>query len=116
MSSGPWRSVLQNFIECGRDAHRAREIGPFKAVRIGRVEAGDALDRRLEVIEAALLHQRGKFGAKARRARRFVNDQAAAGLPDRRLDRLDVERRSEEHTSELQSLMRLSYAVFCLNK
>src|SRR3546814_5969511 len=24
--------------------------------------------------------------------------------------------RSEEHTSELQSLMRMSYAVFCLNK
>src|SRR3546814_9548520 len=29
------------------------------------------------------------------------------------LDRL---RRSEEHTSELQSLMRISYAVFCLTK
>src|SRR3546814_9125306 len=27
-----------------------------------------------------------------------------------------VLRRSEEHTSELQSLMRISYAVFCLNK
>src|SRR3546814_1230701 len=27
-----------------------------------------------------------------------------------------VYRRSEEHTSELQSLMRISYAVFCLNK
>src|SRR3546814_9435064 len=26
------------------------------------------------------------------------------------------EKRSEEHTSELQSLMRISYAVFCLNK
>src|SRR3546814_8331282 len=26
------------------------------------------------------------------------------------------EARSEEHTSELQSLMRISYAVFCLNK
>src|SRR3546814_4988671 len=26
------------------------------------------------------------------------------------------EHRSEEHTSELQSLMRISYAVFCLNK
>src|SRR3546814_7394096 len=25
-------------------------------------------------------------------------------------------RRSEEHTSDLQSLMRISYAVFCLNK
>src|SRR3546814_5657506 len=29
----------------------------------------------------------------------------------------DLDRfRSEEHTSELQSLMRISYAVFCLNK
>src|SRR3546814_5557249 len=28
----------------------------------------------------------------------------------------NVNRRSEEHTSELQSLMRISYAVFCLKK
>src|SRR3546814_6767838 len=28
----------------------------------------------------------------------------------------NVEVRSEEHTSELQSLMRISYAVFCLKK
>src|SRR3546814_2054755 len=28
----------------------------------------------------------------------------------------DARERSEEHTSELQSLMRLSYAVFCLKK
>src|SRR3546814_9720138 len=27
-----------------------------------------------------------------------------------------IETRSEEHTSELQSLMRISYAVFCLKK
>src|SRR3546814_4941484 len=27
-----------------------------------------------------------------------------------------IAKRSEEHTSELQSLMRISYAVFCLNK
>src|SRR3546814_11842737 len=38
-----------------------------------------------------------------------------------RFGQLEVERggvikRSEEHTSELQSLMRTSYAVFCLNK
>src|SRR3546814_5507363 len=29
---------------------------------------------------------------------------------------LDMSGRSEEHTSELQSLMRISYAVFCLKK
>src|SRR3546814_2719929 len=29
---------------------------------------------------------------------------------------LSMSKRSEEHTSELQSLMRISYAVFCLKK
>src|SRR3546814_2554814 len=37
-------------------------------------------------------------------ARRDLEDSDGAG------------KRSEEHTSELQSLMRISYAVFCLNK
>src|SRR3546814_6797371 len=31
-------------------------------------------------------------------------------------DQIDAVLRSEEHTSELQSLMRISYAVFCLKK
>src|SRR3546814_9813771 len=41
----------------------------------------------------------------------------AFGHP-RRNEGIDVaiEHRSEEHTSELQSLMRISYAVFCLKK
>src|SRR3546814_1046120 len=37
------------------------------------------------------------------------------GATDRQIARL-FQRRSEEHTSELQSLMRISYAVFCLKK
>src|SRR3546814_8115980 len=37
------------------------------------------------------------------------NDEMAAGV-------MSVAHRSEEHTSELQSLMRISYAVFCLKK
>src|SRR3546814_4144000 len=44
--------------------------------------------------------------------------RTAAAVADRCL-RLAVEcllQRSEEHTSELQSLMRISYAVFCLKK
>src|SRR3546814_2019902 len=41
-----------------------------------------------------------------------MDDQVGGGdLFQRR-----AERRSEEHTSELQSLMRISYAVFCLKK
>src|SRR3546814_7885823 len=42
---------------------------------------------------------------------------AASRKNDRHLTPIGhCERRSEEHTSELQSLMRISYAVFCLKK
>src|SRR3546814_6917907 len=39
------------------------------------------------------------------------------GISDRAIEeRLGRRQRSEEHTTELQSLMRISYAVFCLKK
>src|SRR3546814_6127159 len=38
------------------------------------------------------------------------------GMSHRRSARGCLMKRSEEHTSELQSLMRISYAVFCLKK
>src|SRR3546814_6907802 len=42
---------------------------------------------------------------------------AGARIVERELPRsFDDAGRSEEHTSELQSLMRISYAVFCLKK
>src|SRR3546814_8044363 len=41
--------------------------------------------------------------------------QAVADVDAGRAD-LHADGRSEEHTSELQSLMRISYAVFCLKK
>src|SRR3546814_9834292 len=44
-----------------------------------------------------------------------VSHQRRHGRP-RALGWWDLHRRSEEHTSELQSLMRISYAVFCLKK
>src|SRR3546814_8777144 len=40
----------------------------------------------------------------------------AERLPPPEPIRLRIDARSEEHTSELQSLMRISYAVFCLKK
>src|SRR3546814_1289676 len=43
--------------------------------------------------------------------------QQGAGQQDTEMGEADVDGgRSEEHTSELQSLMRISYAVFCLKK
>src|SRR3546814_2926541 len=52
---------------------------------------------------------------------RVVEDRHFAAFLDPRIDAHAIDAaclafRSEEHTSELQSLMRISYAVFCLKK
>src|SRR3546814_7338313 len=58
-------------------------------------------------------HQRGileqRFHRRQRARRHLVGGDG--GIGD-----VDDGDRSEEHTSELQSLMRISYAVFCLKK
>src|SRR3546814_1811861 len=69
-------------------------------------------------------HRRGRhvhlaFGVELRalfhvRAMHFDVGLGLGQLEARVLERRD--RRSEEHTSELQSLMHISYAVFCLKK
>src|SRR3546814_7142319 len=64
--------------------------------------------------------RKGRRGfAAARNAGRLADSTAIArGMPDTAAMSRKARRRnrSEEHTSELQSLMRLSYAVFCLKK
>src|SRR3546814_9013163 len=71
-------------------------------------------------------HQLGLFQVdhvfRQHEADAFMIDQllaerlAAAGIVGGDLLRAHEIARSEEHTSELQSLMRISYAVFCLQK
>src|SRR3546814_9582096 len=57
----------------------------------------------------------GKQCAQPEDNRRGVKHDGWDREPARRRGR-DMAGRSEEHTSELQSLMRISYAVFCLKK
>src|SRR3546814_9083913 len=66
-----------------------------------------------------------RFGYKSRISESGTIVETASynliGVYAGRLQRADLEQtnlgfRSEEHTSELQSLMRISYAVFCLKK
>src|SRR3546814_8997367 len=77
-----------------------------------------------------ILHgpRRGAEGSAAPGNRRSVGRRPLAGTAARRnrgrgapprrpaAERMAIAPRSEEHTSELQSLMRNSYAVFCLKK
>src|SRR3546814_3212767 len=71
-------------------------------------------------VEKVALHRRRRAHlARHRRLDRrlaHVVDEDVRLLGLLRRPRQGVGERSEEHTSELQSLMRISYAVFCLKK
>src|SRR3546814_9505667 len=60
----------------------------------------------------------GKLDAPAEMKAKLIADASAAlsGPFKRGFDAMFAVLRSEEHTSELQSLMRISYAVLCLKK
>src|SRR3546814_6557844 len=74
--------------------------------------------------------QKGSMTAELRSGRRIMSDSLIAFQPaieepsnmmpstsaSSSIASTCIARRSEEHTSELQSLMRISYAVFCLKK
>src|SRR3546814_8391904 len=85
---------------------------PRASVRSGR-------QRQRKDDDAGPAGRDGEIGmaARARRiaCRRPAIGRARAAAHHPRHERR-ADGRSEEHTSELQSLMRISYAVFCLNK
>src|SRR3546814_7096793 len=70
--------------------------------------------RSTPVAGAAAARVGRKIRAKAKKIAAHLLEVGEDDL-DFEVDRFKV-RRSEEHTSELQSLMRISYAVFCLKK
>src|SRR3546814_2048736 len=65
---------------------------------------------------AAQIRKASKSGVAELDKRMFIYDQVAQQTSEKLavLHQKQLDGRSEEHTSELQSLMRISYAVFCL--
>src|SRR3546814_3230848 len=88
----------------GRQGRRLARGLPLRVVRIpGRALRAQASWRAHRALEAdPLLGDAGRMGAV-----RPEGGSGRNGQPGRR---------SEEHTSELRSLIRISYAVFCLKK
>src|SRR3546814_3851823 len=110
-------------------------IGEVFAQHVGRIDGHRTVQVDRDVLQAPSLPQlpeiiEKRLGASNREGGDDNRPAAADGaLHDRAqrlggvgwvmnavaISRLDDDR-SEEHTSELQSLMRISYAVFCLKK
>src|SRR3546814_10692437 len=112
----------------------------LKAGEVSSLDLLDALEARIAEVEPAvnalptLCLDRARDAAKALTAKPVAERGVLAGMPVAIKDLLNVAgvrstqgspifadtvpetSRSEEHTSELQSLMRISYAVFCLKK
>src|SRR3546814_10592699 len=88
---------------------RQRQLG------IDRLDVGDRVDPVVDVDDVVVLEAAHHVGDRIDLAdvgEELVAKALAAGRA--RDEPCDV--RSEEHTSELQSLMRISYAVFCLKQ
>src|SRR3546814_2247412 len=110
------RHLRENFAAVGLDAVPQRVADAVPRRQAGAVlrpgehprdraqpaDAGVAPARGARTDVQALDHVDRRGGAEVVVETRLVVDQRAVAV------------RSEEHTSELQSLMRISYAVFCL--
>src|SRR3546814_7177536 len=90
------------------------------AARLARAEpehrAGDFFEDVGEILGAhhRIVHRQPRFLAENLLDDRLAEGDRAAVADGDGEAFLDLDLRSEEHTSELQSLMRHSYAVFCL--
>src|SRR3546814_8976756 len=108
---------------CGRGEELAAEAAPTRAGMPARATRPRACGRRWPASRETRIMHKSRTG-------RFSREPTAGffrvwASPDRGGSRSTNSQqescngsvsRSEEHTSELQSLMRISYAVFCLKK
>src|SRR3546814_10618045 len=78
---------------------------------VARAPLDAAFEHRLQRLVAGIVLIEGEIVAEQQEAAVFAAQPTQQGG-----ERDQVLARSEEHTSELQSLMRISYAVFCLKK
>src|SRR3546814_6376563 len=95
MRISDWSSdVCSSDLALIEDAATLGDLGRMRAMLAvtRRAIAADPADPRAYYLQAVLAARAGRFD----------------------LARVLLQKRSEEHTSELQSLMRTSYAVFCL--
>src|SRR3546814_4615489 len=106
-ASGRIAAGLERWCRAGRRKHKGRRdlrrqarLDPMARERVRAIEVSH---RRFHVFPADVFHQGLDVPAVCIRPRGEATSQR-------------VSARSEEHTSELQSLMRISYAVFCLKK
>src|SRR3546814_2433031 len=90
--------------------------GPLARPRIVEREAGGRSARYLALLASEVLQARAAGDAATVVPHIESLAKGGASIAAQQAIGFGATVRSEEHTSELQSLMRISYAVFCLKK
>src|SRR3546814_6851585 len=90
------------------------EVDPVRLASLGVTAA--EVSRTLREVEQQSSGGRTQFGGDEQSVRTIATVRHASELDALPIVLAGGRQRSEEHTSELQSLMRSSYAVFCLKK
>src|SRR3546814_9494359 len=116
MRISDWSSDVcsSDLTEIGVRQGRFQDVERIQGIRDARQRArsGDRGDHRRRVRDDHQVADRRCHHARGRLAVRWVRLFELLHPPRAAPRKL----RSEEHTSELKSLMRISYAVFCLKK
>src|SRR3546814_10510531 len=104
----PHRFVDDREIVCGISSRDLRDRGELVFDQTDPREVA----RRRRAVDLAAVGRHHRLVGPGRR----LCDEDSGGDEARTSEAAEMALRSEEHTSELQSLMRISYAVFCLKK
>src|SRR3546814_8182852 len=113
--------VFQNYALVPHMTVEENIAFPLKMRNVGAAEARRQAAEVLEMVRLPHVAQRYPKALSGGQQQRIALARCMVYNPsiiliDEQLGALDKKLRSEEHTSELQSLMRISYAVFCLTK
>src|SRR3546814_8958154 len=109
---------MMNVILTGSSGFVGQNLTPFLSNKGGNIFAlslRGAWGTKLPGQYEAIIHLAGKAHDTRNTSNPEEYFQVNTELTRKLFDRF-LQGRSEEHTSELQSLMRISYAVFCLKK
>src|SRR5262245_28461870 len=94
-------SPLQRLADRTKNAIGSWQILVLETVWERRVKAGDAKDRRLQVVDRAFLDRRDQLSAEPAGAWRLVHNHAAPGFLHARQDGRDVERQQRAEINHL---------------
>src|SRR3546814_5375167 len=101
---------VESAVQAAHKAYTQSDWASFTPTQRGALlrKLGDLVARDAEKLAATEVRDNGKLLAEMRGQLNYIPQwfYYYGGLADKR---------SEEHTSELQSLMRISFSVFCLN-